>query len=828
MTLTKDYNPSHIEKTIQAAWEEKKYFRVKENLNIEKFYCLPMLPYPSGNLHMGHVRNYTISDMYARYQRMKGKNVLQAIGWDAFGLPAENAAIDKNIAPAKWIQKNIRQMRQELKRLGFAYDWKREFTTSDPSYYRWEQWLFIQLYKRGLAYRKKAVVNWDPIDNTILANEQVIDGRGWRSGALVERREGFQWFLKITDYADELLDQLETLKEWPEEVRTMQKNWIGRSEGARIDFSLANGKDDTTLSVFTTRLDTLIGVTFLAISPDHPLIESCTQDNPAIAEFRQRCQNIKVSEAEVATMEKSGIDTGLRATHPITGDQLPVWIANFVVMQYGSGAVMCVPAHDQRDFEFSRKYQLPLKQVIMPKDGTDWDFSENAFTEKGTLINSGTFNSQSSHEAAQTILKALVELKKGEALTQYRLRDWSISRQRYWGAPIPIIYCNTCGTVPVPEDDLPVILPTNLTPSAEGGSPLASDENFLNTACPKCGEAARREADTFDTFMDSSWYYARYTCNTQNTVILDDRAKYWTPVDLYVGGIEHATLHLLYARFIHKVLRDQGLLNSNEPFTRLLTQGMVLKDSAKMSKSRGNTVPPGELIEKYGADTLRLFIIFAAPANQSMEWSDHGVEGAYRFLKRLWDFGFKLDGLIQERKSSKASPESENWSSAPSDSLEKRKEVHTILRQANLDIERTQLNTVVSAAMKLLNLLGDIKQCNPFEYKLTYETYSILLRLLWPITPHITQALWEGLGYGPNILQARWPEVDPKALKTSTVNMVVQINGKLRDHIQLPIDSMEDTIQQTALSSPKIKKHIGDKSYKKIIIVSNKLINIVV
>ena len=618
------YKPDSIEARAQEFWEQQQTFRVTEDPEREKYYCLSMFPYPSGRLHMGHVRNYTIGDVISRYQRMQGKNVLQPMGWDAFGLPAENAAIQNQVPPAQWTRENIDYMRNQLRQLGFGYDWEREIATCDPAYYRWEQWFFTRLFKKGVVYKKTALVNWDPVDNTVLANEQVIDGRGWRSGALVERREIPQWFLKITDYADELLNDIDRLDGWPEQVRTMQRNWIGRSEGIEMQFGIA-GRDDV-LPVYTTRPDTLMGVTCVAVAPQHPLAAEAAAGNTALAAFIAECRITGVSEAELATQEKKGIDTGLKAVHPVTGEQVPVWAANFVLMEYGSGAVMSVPAHDQRDYEFARANGIAIRQVIYPvNDQQVADLERAAFVEKGILKNSGEFDGLTSAQAFAAIGDWLEQAGKGSRQVNYRLRDWGVSRQRYWGCPIPIINCADCGAVPVPEADLPVILPTDVTVDASG-SPLKKMAAFIETSCPQCGARAERETDTFDTFFESSWYYARYTCADQDTGMLDQRANYWMPVDQYVGGIEHAVLHLLYARFFNKLLRDEGLLTADEPFTHLLTQGMVLKDGSKMSKSKGNTVDPQGLIDQYGADTVRLFTMFAAPPEQSLEWSDSGVE----------------------------------------------------------------------------------------------------------------------------------------------------------------------------------------------------------
>ena len=632
------YNPQQVESEAQAYWDAHSSFKATEDPDKQKFYCLSMFPYPSGHLHMGHVRNYTIGDAISRFQRMLGKNVLQPMGWDAFGLPAENAAMQNKVPPASWTYSNIDYMRDQLQKLGYAYDWERELATCHRDYYKWEQWFFTRLFAKGLVYKKEAEVNWDPVDQTVLANEQVVDGRGWRSGAMVERRNIPQWFVKITAMAQELLDDLDKLDGWPEKVKIMQSNWIGRSEGVNLDFEVADETDESLrrLSVYTTRPDTLMGVTYVAVAPQHPVARKAAKTNSELAQFIAEQNQIKVAEAEMATMEKLGMDTGLKAIHPITGDSVPIYTANFVLMSYGSGAVMAVPGHDQRDWDFATKYGLEIKQVVEPiTDELVCDLIREAFVEKGRLINSGQFDGLTFTEAFDAIATYLTERGRGEKTVNFRLRDWGVSRQRYWGAPIPMINCDACGAVPVPECELPVLLPENIEID-ESGSPLGKMAEFYETECPSCGAAARRETDTFDTFMESSWYFARFACKDQNNSMLDARANYWLPVDQYIGGIEHAILHLLYARFYHKLLRDEGLVTSDEPFARLLTQGMVLKDGAKMSKSKGNTVDPMSLIDRYGADTVRMFTMFASAPDQSLDWSDSGVEGSYRFLKRFW------------------------------------------------------------------------------------------------------------------------------------------------------------------------------------------------
>jgi leucyl-tRNA synthetase len=829
ITMDEQYNPQKIEANTQEFWDERNSFQATEDLNKEKFYCLSMFPYPSGWLHMGHVRNYTIGDVIARYQRMLGKNVLQPMGWDAFGLPAENAAIKNKIPPAEWTYKNIEHMRNQLMSLGLAVDWSREIATCDPEYYRWEQWFFLQLYKKGLVYKKSAEVNWDPVDHTILANEQVIDGRGWRSGALVERREIPQWFLKITAYANELLNDLDQLPQWPEQVKTMQRNWIGRSEGVEVKFPLAD--HDKPLTIFTTRPDTLFGVTYIAIAPQHPLAKQAAENNPVLQQFLEECRNIKVAEAELATMEKRGVPTGFNALHPLTQQEIPIWVANFVVMDYGSGAVMAVPAHDQRDFEFAKQYQLPLQQVIAPHNQAEWDFTKAAFVQPGTLLDSGEFTGLDSKTAITTIIDYLEQQQLGTRQINFRLRDWSISRQRYWGAPIPMINCSVCGAVPVPEKDLPIILPEQINFSGIA-SPLKSIPEFYQVTCPNCGKSAARETDTFDTFFESSWYYARFACKKQDKAMLDGRANYWAPVDQYIGGIEHAVMHLLYARFIHKTMRDESLLNSDEPFTRLLTQGMVLNQGIKMSKSKGNTVDPQPLIERFGADTVRLFIIFAAPPEQSLEWSDSGVEGAHRFLKRLWTFAYENREIITE-ENRKAKPDDSHidWETADPRQRETLRQIYEVLEQIKFDYERLQFNTVVSGCMKLFNLLAKIPPASEnnsnIQPHIIHKGLSILLRLLAPIAPHITHHLWQELYYSGIILQAPWPKGNAAALKVDQIELVVQINGKLRTRITVPVHADTSTIENIATNDSKVQYSLADKIIKKIITVPGRLVNIV-
>jgi leucyl-tRNA synthetase len=834
--MLQEYQPQIIEPEVQKFWQQHQSFKVIEDLAKEKFYCLSMFPYPSGSLHVGHVRNYVLGDAIARYQRMLGKNVLHPIGWDAFGLPAENAAIQQGIAPAKWTYANIDRMRKQLKRLGLSFDWSREITTCKPDYYHWEQWLFIQLLKKGLVYKKNSLVNWDPVDKTVLANEQVINGHGWRSGALIERKEIPQWFFKITAYADELLNGLETLIGWPDEIKTMQRHWIGRSQGFVILFS----SDDTNanpIEIFTTRPDTLFGSTFLAISPQHPLAHYAAKRNLPVKKFLASFQHVSVAEASVAALEKQGINSGITAQHPLTKEILPIWIANFVKTDYGCGAIMGVPAHDERDFEFAQKYHLPVRPVIQSFGGELHDYQQGPFTQPGLLVQSGPFTGLTSEQATTAITEVLISRQLASAKTYYRLRDWGVSRQRYWGTPIPIVYCNDCGAVPVPEKDLPVVLPESIHFS-HVGSPLKEMPEFYQTVCPHCNQPATRETDTLDTFVESSWYYARFACPSQNKVMLDDRAKYWTPVDHYVGGIEHAVLHLLYARFFHKILRDFELVNSNEPFTHLLTQGMVLKNGSKMSKSKGNTVAPETLIKKYGSDTLRLFILFAAPPEQSLEWSDAGVEGAHRFLKRLWAFVYANHFWLQEfDESYETNLDSIDWIRTPPEQRAARRAVYEILQHARYDYERQQFNTVIASCMKLLNLLqtatqqfsNTLDEKNCFSLKqIIRHGLSILLRLLAPIVPHITHVLWQAAKFKGLILKASWPKVATDALIQDEITWVIQINGKLRSHLPLDANCSDEIVKAAALNNSQIKRYIANRPIKKVIVIPKKLVNIVI
>ncbi len=863
------FNPEEIEAEAQSYWESNQSFKAVEDPQRDKFYCLSMFPYPSGKLHMGHVRNYTIGDVIARYQRMLGKNVLQPMGWDAFGLPAEGAAIKNRMPPAQWTYSNIEYMKGQLKQLGFGYDWGRELATCKPDYYKWEQWLFTELYRKGLVYKKNAVVNWDPVDQTVLANEQVIDGRGWRSGALVERREIPQWFIRITDYAEELLEELDRMEGWPEKVRTMQRNWIGKSHGVRFAFPYELDGKPEQLWVYTTRADTIMGVTFCAVAAEHPLAQHAAKDNPELATFIDECQQGGVAEADMATMEKKGMPTGISVTHPLTGAQIPVWVGNYVLWGYGDGAVMAVPAHDERDFHFAREYDLPIIQVI---DIDGETFSVDAWQdwyadkERGVCVNSDRYNGLNYLDAVDAIAADLAVMGLGEKQIQYRLRDWGVSRQRYWGAPIPMIHCPECGTVPVPQEDLPVILPEDVEFDATGGSPIKKMPEWYQTKCPQCGGDAERETDTFDTFMESSWYYARYTCPDNTEAMLDERANYWLPVDHYIGGIEHAILHLLYARFYHKLLRDAGLVESNEPFEQLLTQGMVVAETfcrtdpsgqkhwfnpadvdakrddkgrmteallrddgkpveicgvEKMSKSKNNGVDPQDMVQRYGADTVRLYTMFTSPPDQSLEWSDEGVEGAYRFLKRLWTLAVNIDGIEE-----KPMPLSEAVSSLQQDQQEARREIHAALKQASFDYERQQFNTVVSACMKIVNTMYKLGG-TPADHTLLNEGMGITLSLLGPIAPHTTHYLWQKLGYGENILESTWPLADESALKQDTIQYVVQVNGKIRAKIQVAAGADKNSIEEIALADDNIQKHIGDNQIKKVIVVPNKLVNIV-
>ena len=890
--MHEQYRPQDIEPAAQTEWEQSGAFTATEKEGQEKFYCLSMFPYPSGKLHMGHVRNYTIGDVIARFQRMQGKNVLQPMGWDAFGLPAENAAMKNKVAPAAWTYSNIDYMKGQLKSLGLAIDWSREVTTCKPDYYRWEQWLFTRLFEKGVIYKKSGVVNWDPVDQTVLANEQVIDGKGWRSGAVVEKREIPMYYFGITKYAEELLNDLDQLDGWPEQVRTMQRNWIGKSRGMEVGFPCEGG----VLKVFTTRPDTLMGVTYVAVAAEHALATKAAANNPALQAFIAECKSGSVAEADLATQEKKGMPTGLTVRHPFTNEEVPVWVANYVLMGYGEGAVMAVPAHDERDFEFAQKYSLPITAVIKPADGELAQPLTAAFTDTGILFNSGEFSGLDFDGAFEKMEAALKAKNLGQSRVQFRLRDWGISRQRYWGCPIPIIHCAVCGDVPVPEKDLPVVLPEDVVPDG-AGSPLARMPSFYECSCPKCGGAAKRETDTMDTFVESSWYYARYASPQSTAGMVDkDAAKYWLPVDQYIGGIEHAILHLLYARFFHKLMRDEGLVQGDEPFKKLLTQGMVVADTfyreldnggkdwinpadvdivrddkgrmtavtlksdglpvlhggmEKMSKSKNNGVDPEYIIREYGADTARLFMMFAAPPDASLEWSDSGVEGASRFLRRLWKFAatfaMRTDAALQQAASEPVSVASNDKKLQAI-----RFDLHTILKQANIDYGRNQFNTVVSAGMKLLNLLESEK----FEFDLpadadeaakaginrqfltaTADVMDVLIKLLYPITPHIGHALWQDLSPRLGQLLGRtmkaldsetWPQHDSSALVQSEIELVVQVNGKLRGRITVAADADNAVVESTALANADVQRFMEGKPAKKVIVVKGKLVNVVV
>lgn len=863
-----DYAHQSVEKTAQQYWQDHHSFKVEVDASKPKFYCLSMFPYPSGRLHMGHVRNYTIGDVISRFQRMRGKNVLQPMGFDAFGLPAENAALKNKVPPANWTYSNIAYMRSQLQQLGYAYDWDRELATCHPDYYRWEQWFFCRLFEKGLVYKKDSEVNWDPVDQTVLANEQVIDGRGWRSGALVERRKIPQWFIKITAYADELLRDLDTLDGWPERVRVMQQNWIGRSEGLEFSFKVA-GCDDL-LTVYTTRPDTIMGVTYCAVAAQHPLALRAAQTNPALAAFIKKQDNIKVAEAELATLEKEGMDTGLKAIHPITGEQVPVWTANFVLMSYGSGAVMSVPAHDERDHEFAKKYGLPIKQVIEPlQAGAAIDIEQAAYTEQGRLINSGEYDGLDFDGAFDALLTFFENNRSGSKQINFRLRDWGVSRQRYWGAPIPIINCAACGAVPVPDKDLPVVLPTEV--EIDGAtSPIKKMRSFIDCSCPKCGGKAERETDTFDTFMESSWYYARFACARYADGMLNKpEVDYWLDVDQYIGGIEHAILHLLYARFFHKLMRDLGLVKTNEPFKRLLTQGMVVADTfyrdnadgskdwinltqvdivrddkgrmvsatlksdgkpvqiggiEKMSKSKNNGVDPENMIARFGADTVRLYMMFTSPPDQSLEWSDSGVEGAYRFIRRLWK-------LVGSFKSGSVTVDVAALNDAQKDVRQK---THATLKKVTDDYDRRQVfNTAIAAVMELYNEVSKFAASNDAQdggqnQAIVQEALEAMVLLLAPIVPHLCHVLWNHLGHSGAIIDAKWPGWDESALVASKVSIAAQVNGKLRAVLELPADADKAAIEKAAMADETVQKFIAGSAIKKVIVVPGKLINIVV
>ena len=812
--MQQQYPFKDIEQTAQAYWESNQTFAASETSDKPKYYCLSMFPYPSGRLHMGHVRNYTIGDVLSRFHKMKGYNVMQPMGWDAFGLPAENAAIKHETAPAKWTYENIEHMKTQLKQLGLAVDWNREIATCKPEYYKWEQWLFTELYKKGLIYKKTSSVNWDPVDGTVLANEQVIDGRGWRSGALVEKRDIPQYFMKITAYAEELLNDLDALDGWPEQVKTMQRNWIGKSYGCEVEFPLAG--QDGTLKVYTTRADTLMGATYVAIAAEHPLATLAAQSNPTLADFIAECKRGSVAEADVATAEKKGMATGLFVTHPLNAEILPVWVANYVLASYGEGAVMAVPAHDERDFEFANKYSLPIKAVIELSGN-----NTSPMTEHGILFNSDKFDGLNFDQATEAISSALSAIDLGKKRTQYRLRDWGVSRQRYWGCPIPIIHCAKCGEVPVPETQLPVVLPVDVVMDGVG-SPIKKDPMFYETTCPTCGGKATRETDTLDTFFESSWYFARYASFDSNTAMVDERANYWLPVDQYVGGIEHAILHLLYARFFNKLMRDVGLIKNDEPFTNLLTQGMVLKDGSKMSKSKGNTVDPQALIDTYGADTARLFMMFAAPPEQSLEWADSGVEGANRFLRRVWKacYDHVTMGTIEAYSAGDLSAELKAM----------RLQLHlTIDKVADDYGRRHSFNTAISSVMELMNALAKIEGIDTITRQVRQEVLQNAALLLSPIVPHICQALWSELCPQKHILDAGWPVADQAAMVQDTVEYMIQVNGKLRGSLVVAKTESKQALETIVLQQHCVQKYIESPvTVRKIIVVPNKLINIVV
>jgi len=810
------YDPQILEAAEQANWQSQQTYKVLEQAGQEKFYCLAMFPYPSGQLHMGHVRTYTLGDVIARFQRLNGKQVLQPMGWDAFGLPAENAAIKHQVPPSDWTRKNIAHMKIQMQRLGLAYDWSREFTTCDPEYYRWEQWFFTKMFEHGLVYKKAAWVNWDPVDQTVLANEQVVDGKGWRSGVPVERRQLSQWFVKITDYAEELLGELDHLPGWPDKIKTMQRNWIGRSEGVELTFAMPEFGG---VAVYTTRPDTLMGVTYLAVAPQHPVALAAASASSEIEAFIENAQRVKVAEAEMAKMEKLGIDSGYVAIHPLTGEEVPVWIANFVLMEYGSGAVMAVPGHDQRDWEFAKKYDLPIKQVIASQpDGPS--ILDQAVTAKNTVINSGQFDGLGFDEAFSAITDALEGKGFGARRINYRLRDWGVSRQRYWGCPIPFIHCEQCGAVPVPEEDLPVVLPTDI--QFQGvGSPLKTLSDWSRVPCPKCGGPGERETDTFDTFMESSWYYARFMSSDAEAAMLDDRATYWGQVDHYVGGEEHAILHLLYARFFHKVMRDQGLVQTNEPFTNLLALGMVLQNGSKMSKSAGDAGDPQHLLDQFGADAVRMAMMFAAPPEQSFEWSENGVESAFKWLRtRLWT---TVQNHVAEGAAEAIDP-------ARLDESDKglRRVTHETLSKAFDDYgRRLAFNTVVAAAMTLMNQINKFDGRSSESRAVLREALKAVVLVLSPITPHISTALWRRLT-GEELSQAQWMATDERALVKTSIELVVQINGKLRAKLDVAADIDESNIRQKVAELPNLTQYFEGKQIRKVIYVPEKLINFVV
>ncbi|SER64594.1 leucyl-tRNA synthetase [Pseudomonas sp. NFACC02] len=862
------YQPREIEAAAQSFWDEQKSFEVSEQPGKETYYCLSMFPYPSGKLHMGHVRNYTIGDVISRYQRMLGKNVLQPMGWDAFGMPAENAAMKNNVAPAKWTYENIAYMKTQLRSLGLAVDWSREVTTCKPDYYRWEQWLFTRLFEKGVIYRKNGTVNWDPVDQTVLANEQVIDGRGWRSGAVIEKREIPMYYFKITAYADELLESLDELPGWPEQVKTMQRNWIGKSRGMEVQFPYDHDSigEAGALKVFTTRPDTLMGATYVAVAAEHPLATLAAQNDPELQAFINECKSGSVAEADVATQEKKGLPTSLFVEHPLTGEKLPVWVANYVLMHYGDGAVMAVPAHDERDFEFATKYNLPIKPVVRTSAGdtspAPW---QDAYGEHGQLINSGEFDGLDFAGAFDAIEAALIKKELGKSRTQFRLRDWGISRQRYWGCPIPIIHCDACGDVPVPEDQLPVVLPEDVVPDG-AGSPLARMPEFYECNCPKCGKPAKRETDTMDTFVESSWYYARYASpHFEGGLVEKSAADHWLPVDQYIGGIEHAILHLLYARFFHKLMRDEGLVSSNEPFKNLLTQGMVIAETyyrreangaytwfnpaevelerdskakvisarliadglpveiggtEKMAKSKNNGVDPQSMIDQFGADTCRLFMMFASPPDMSAEWSDSGVEGSHRFLKRVW--------RLAQAHVTQGLPGKLDIANLNEEQKAVRRSIHLAIKQASHDVgQNHKFNTAIAQVMTLMNVLEKAAQATEQDRALVHEGLETVTLLLAPITPHISHELWTRLGHSDAVIDAPWPVQDDSALVQDSLTLVVQVNGKLRGQIEMPASASREDVEAAARTNENVLRFIDGLTIRKVIVVPGKLVNIV-
>jgi leucyl-tRNA synthetase len=825
-----EYEPARIEKRWQAIWEESDCFACEADPSRPKYYVLEMFPYPSGRIHMGHVRNYSIGDVVARLKRMRGFNVLHPMGWDAFGMPAENAAIKHGTHPAAWTYKNIEEMRSELKRLGYSYDWSRELATCHPEYYRHEQFFFTRFFEKGLVYRKKAPQNWCPSCHTVLANEQVIDGRCWRCDSRVEQKELSQWFLRITDYAEELLEWLDRMEgHWPERVLTMQRNWIGKSLGAEIAFPIEGGEQ--AIEVFTTRPDTLFGATFMSLAPEHPLVEQLVEGTPEAGKVLEFVSRIRSMDKTVRTdedLEKEGVFTGRYCLNPVTGERMPIYVANFVLMEYGTGAVMAVPAHDQRDFEFARKYGLPIRVVITPKGkNLQLEDMDEAYADPGELVNSGDFSGMDNEEAKKAVVDHLAEQGLGKGAVNYRLKDWNISRQRYWGAPIPVIYCEQCGPVTVPAEDLPVVLPEDAEITPDGRSPLTMLDSFLNVDCPKCGQPAKRETDTMDTFMESSWYFARYTDPKTKAPFNEKELEYWMPVDQYIGGIEHAILHLLYSRFFIKALRDEGFTSVDEPFANLLTQGMVYKDGAKMSKSKGNVVDPGEMIRTYGADATRLYILFASPPDKDLEWSDASVEGAYRFVNRVWRLAQELEGKVPALPPC-AEPGELQLAAAAKDL---RRKEHETVRKVAADVEeRFQLNTAIAAVMELVNEMSrsreELSGTEDGRFALGSALASVLC-VLSPFTPHICEELWESLGFEGRLAERAWPVHDEAALQAETVNLAVQVNGKVRGTVSVPVDAGEAEVREAALALENVQRHVEGKTVRKVIVVPGKLVSVV-